>query len=147
MAADFWSISHAIGDKGRVSTDSDAVGYAAGVLTWALAGGVFVAVKLSVGEMPPWTFCFWRVFLSALILVPLVISCRGDIMDFLRERWPEALFVGGIGLGLTQGTLFTALSYTSVVNASIVFATAPIITMILAHFALRESMSGGQAVG
>ena len=147
MALYFWSISHAIGDRGRVSSDSDAVGYAAGLLTWALAGGVFVAVKLSVGEMPPWTFCFWRVFLSALFLVPLVIGHRSDIVDFLRERWLEALFIGGIGLGLTQGTLFTGLSHTSVVSTGIVMGTAPIITLILARFTLREPMSGWQAVG
>jgi drug/metabolite transporter (DMT)-like permease len=147
MGAYFWSVSHASGDKERISTDSDAVGYAAGLLTWALAGGVFVAVKLSVGEMPPWTFCFWRVCLSALILAPFVIRHRTDIVGFLRARWPEALLVGGIGLGLTQGTLFTSLHHTSVVNVSIVMALGPIITMILARFTLREPMSGGQAVG
>jgi len=147
MALYFWSISHAIGDKGRVSGESDAVGYAAGLLTWALAGGVFIAVKLSVGEMPPWTFCFWRVFLSALVLVPFVIPHRRDIVDFLRERWLEALFIGGIGLGLTQGTLFTGINHTSVINTGIVMATAPIITLMLARLILSEPMSGWQAVG
>lgn len=147
MASFYWSVSHAIGDKGRVSGDSDAVGYTVGLLTWALAGGVFVAVKLGADEMPPWTLCCWRVFLSALVLMPFVMSYRHAIIDFLRKRWPEVLFIGAIGLGLTQGTLFTALSLTSAVNAGIIFATTPIITMVLAHFVIHERMNGWQAFG
>ncbi|MHA1553980.1 MAG: DMT family transporter, partial [Alphaproteobacteria bacterium] len=147
MASFFWSVSHAIGDKGRVSGDSEAVGYTVGLLTWALAGGVFVAVKLGINEMPPWTLCCWRVFLSALVLLPFVMSHHHEIVDFLRKRWPEALFIGAIGLGLTQGTMFTALSYTSAINTGIIFATTPIITMVLAHFVIHERMNGWQALG
>ena len=147
MASYHWSISHAIGDKGRVSGDSEAVGYGAGLLTWALAGGVFVAVKLGVGEMPPWTFCCWRVLLSALVLLPFVMSHHHEIVEFLHKRWLEAFIIGAIGLGLTQGTIFTALSYTSAVNTGIIFATTPIITMVLAHFVIRERMNGWQVFG
>ncbi|MCP4779260.1 MAG: DMT family transporter [Hyphomicrobium sp.] len=147
MASFFWSVSHAIGDKGRVSGDSEAVGYTVGLLTWVLAGGVFVAVKLGINEMPPWTLCCWRVFLSALVLLPFVMSHHHEIVDFLRKRWPEALFIGAIGLGLTQGTMFTALSYTSAINTGIIFATTPIIAMVLAHFVIHERMNGWQALG
>ena len=147
MASFYWSISHAVGAKERISEESEAVGYAVGLLTWALAGGVFVAVKLGIDEMPPWTLCCWRVFLSALVLVPFITHYRREITDFLHKRWPEALFIGAIGLGLTQGTMFTALSYTSAVNTGIIFATTPIITMVLAHFVIHEQMNGWQAVG
>jgi len=147
MGSYYWSISHAIGEKGHVPGESDAVGYAVGLLTWALAGGVFVAVKLGGDEVPPWTLCCWRVFLSAIVLLPFVMSHRQAIMDFLRNRWPEVLFIGAIGLGLTQGTMFTALRYTSAVNAGIIFATTPIITMVLAHFVIHERMNGWQAIG
>jgi len=147
MASFYWSISHAVGAKERISEESEAVGYAVGLLTWALAGGVFVAVKLGIDEMPPWTLCCWRVFLSALVLVPFITHYRHEITVFLHKRWPEALFIGAIGLGLTQGTMFTALSYTSAVNTGIIFATTPIITMVLAHFVIHEQMNGWQAVG
>lgn len=147
MASFYWSVSHAVGDRGRVSGDSEAVGYTVGLLTWALAGGVFVAVKLGADEMPPWTLCCWRVFLSALVLMPFVMSHHHEILEFVRKRWPEALFIGAIGLGLTQGTIFTALTYTSAINAGIIFATTPIITMVLAHFVIHEQMNAWQAVG
>jgi drug/metabolite transporter (DMT)-like permease len=75
------------------------------------------------------------------------MSHHHAIVEFVRKRWPEALFIGAIGLGLTQGTIFTALTYTSAINAGIIFATTPIITMVLAHFVIHEQMNAWQAVG
>ena len=43
--------------------------------------------------------------------------------------------------------MFTSLEHTSAVNAGIVFATNPIITLVLAHFVLREAMSSWQVLG
>lgn len=116
-------------------------------MTWVLAGSVFVVVKIGVTEMPPWTFCFWRVLISALILLPLVSGHYHDMIQLLRWRWWEAAYIGAIGLGFTQGILFTALSLTSAINVSIVFALAPIATMLLARVVLGEAMNGWQGLG
>lgn len=147
MAIHFWSVSEASGHEKSLSTASETVGYAAGLMTWVLAASVFVAIKLSNNEMPPWTFCCVRAFLSALVLLPFVASHYHDIMGLVRTRGWEALFIGGIGLGLTQGTAFTALSHTTVVNFGIIFGTAPIITMALARIVLREPMNAWQIAG
>ncbi len=147
MAFHLWAVGDASAEKPQVSTESEAAGYAAGLLTWALAGSVFVAVKMAITEMPPWTFCFWRVLLSALVLVPLVASHHSDMLAFLRKRWPEALFIGAIGLGLTQGVMFTALGHTSAVNVGIIFGITPIVTMVAARFVLHEPMNSWQGLG
>jgi drug/metabolite transporter (DMT)-like permease len=147
MAIHLWALAEATAKKRHITAHSEAVGYAAGLLTWLIAGSVFVAVKFGVSEMPPWSFCFWRVLISALVLAPLVASHHHEMMEFLRKRWLEAAFIGAIGLGLTQGVIFTALSYTSAVNVGIMFATAPMITMVLAHFLVHERMNGWQGVG
>ena len=55
---------------------------------------------------------------------------------FSAEHWLEAAFIGAIGLGLTQGVTFMALSLTSAVNVGIVFALAPMATMLLARVRL-----------
>ena len=82
-----------------------------------------------------------------LVLLPFIASYYHDIIGFVRARGWETLFIGGIGLGLTQGTAFTALSYRSVVNFGVIFGTAPIITMALARIVLREPMSVWQIAG
>ena len=106
-----------------------------------------VAVKLVSDEMPPWTMCFFRVLISALVLLPLVARHHAAMLQFIRARGVEAPFIGAIGLGLTQGVLFTALHHTSAVSVGIVFATAPMITLALAHLVLGERMNAWQAIG
>ncbi|KAB2874806.1 MAG: DMT family transporter, partial [Bauldia sp.] len=59
----------------------------------------------------------------------------------------EALVVGALGLGITQGLMFTALAYTSAVNAGIIFAVSPIITMVLARIVIGEDLGPWQAIG
>ncbi len=131
----------------RLDGHSDAGGYAAGLLSWLIGGSVFVAVKLGVSEMPPWTFCFLRALISGLILLPLVSRHYGAMLDLLRRRGLEAAFVGAIGLGLTQGVTFMALSLTSAINVGIVFALAPMTTILLARLVLGEPMNLWQGLG
>ena len=147
MPVHIWAVAEAAAKKRHIEAHSDAAGYAAGIMTWLLAGSVFIAVKIGVTEMPPWTFCFWRALISALILVPLVSGHYRDMLHLLRRRWWEVAFIGAIGLGLTQGITFIALSLTSAVNVGIVFALAPMATMLLARLVLGEPMNGWQGLG
>ena len=142
-----WAIGEAAAKRRPIDTHSDAAGYAAGIMTWLIAGSVFVVVKIGVTEMPPWSFCFWRALISALFLVPLVSGHYREMNELLRKRWWEVAFIGAIGLGLTQGITFTALSLTSAINVGIVFALAPMATMLLARLVLGEPMNGWQGLG
>jgi len=146
VAAGFWSIVEAHRPK-KVSSESEIVGYAVGLFTWVLAGGVFVAAKGAIDEMPPWTLCFWRLLIATAFLLPFTRHHFPAMMDLLRKRWVAVVIVGGLGFALTQGLMFTGLKHTSAVNAGIVFTTNPILTLILAHFLLHERMGVWQAVG
>jgi drug/metabolite transporter (DMT)-like permease len=142
-----WAVAEAAAERRHIDTHADAAGYAAGIMTWLIAGSVFVVVKIGVTEMPPWTFCFWRALISMLILVPLVSTHHRDMLELVRRRWWEAAFIGAIGLGLAQGIVFTALSLTSAINVGIVFALVPMVTMLLARLVLGEPMNGWQGLG
>ena len=146
MASSLWSVAEAKAEAATKS-GSEPLGYAVGTIGWLLTAGVFVAVKAVVDELPPWTLCFARVTIAFLVLLPLVRNDLPAMKAFLRRRWLPVMLVGGLGLGVTQGIMYEALSLTTAVNAGIIFATAPIITMILARILLCERMSGGQAAG
>ncbi len=146
MAGHLWAISETAVHKATGEGNAVA-GYAAGLLTWLIAGSVFVAVKAVSGEMPAWTICCARSVISCLVLLPFAWGHRAEMAALLEARWKEAAFIGAIGLGLTQGLTFTALAFTSAVNTGIVFALAPMITLVLAHFVLNEALRPGQAVG
>ncbi|MEM8958312.1 MAG: DMT family transporter [Pseudomonadota bacterium] len=126
---------------------SETAGYIIGLLGWAIAGTVFVAVKYVQDEMPPWTMAWARALLTALILTPFFVAHFQELGQFLRRHGLHALAIGAIGLGVTQGTMFSALHQTTAVNAGIVFALAPIITMVMARFVLAEAMSALQWLG
>jgi drug/metabolite transporter (DMT)-like permease len=146
MAGHLWAITETAAHK-AARDGSPATGYAAGLLAWLLAGTVFVAVKGVAGEMPAWTLCCVRSLISGLVLLPFAWPHRADMAALLKARWKELALIGAIGLGLTQGLMFTALGFTSAVNTGIVFALAPMITLMLAHLLLSEPLGPGQALG
>ena len=115
MALQFWSI--AVG-KREVGQASPSVGaYAAGFLCWLLSAGVYIAVKSTAAEMPPWALCFWRVTIATLVLLPATHSHRKAVAGTLKSRWVELLVIGGLGLAITQGLIFIGLNYTGAINA------------------------------
>jgi len=67
--------------------------------------------------------------------------------QLLRHRGPEVLVVGGLGLAMSQGLIYVGLQSTSAINAGLIMALMPIVTMILARLVLGEAMGIGQAVG
>lgn len=97
--------------------------------------------------MPPWTLCFWRASIAGLILLPLVRGHYREMRGLLRARAPLVLLTGGLGFAMSQGLIYIGLQTTSAINAGLIMALMPIITMIFARFTLREAIGIGQAAG
>ena len=146
MPAHMWP-STDTAESERTASGSSGLGYAVGLTAWFLLAGNFVAAKFGVDQMPPWTMCFWRLTIATLVMLPLVWGERHEMMAFLRQRGLEALVIGAIGLGIMQGLVFTALSFTSAINTGIITSIAPIITLILARILLHEPMGPWQYLG
>ena len=123
------------------------VAYAVSVLCWLLSAGVYIAVKSVAQEMPPWALCFWRVFIAWAILLPFVHHHYRAMGDLLRSRPWDLLIIGGLGLAICQGLIYTGLRYADATTAGIIMALMPIATMVLARLILREAMSLWQAIG
>lgn len=121
--------------------------YASAVLDWLLSAGVYIAARWANAEMPPWTLCFWRLALAAAILLPFVRHHLPAMARLVRSRPMALLAVGGIGLTLCQGLIYTGLHYTDATTAGIIMALCPVMTMVLARLLLGEALSGWQAMG
>ena len=148
MALHFWSIHSATAGEKRVEAESAAAeAYGWATLCWLLSAGVYIAAKWVAAEMPPWALVFWRVALAGLILLPLVRHHGAPMAQLMRARGLELFIIGGLGLAITQGLMFTGLNYTSAINAGLILALMPMFTMVLAWFLLREPMGPWQAAG
>jgi hypothetical protein len=59
MALQFWSIAAGQREVRQTGKASPSVGaYGVGVLCWLLSAGVYIVVKYTAAEMPPWALCF-----------------------------------------------------------------------------------------
>ena len=112
-----------------------------------LWGASFYFFKILDAEMPPFTLVLGRVGLAALALNAVVLG-RGDLMPTSPKQWRGFLI-----MGLFMNVIpFTLIAYgeTGISSglASILNATTPILTVLVAHvFTHNEKLSWAKATG
>lgn len=125
-----------------------------GALEWALLivlgilwGGSFFFVKVAVAEVPPLTLVFYRVALAALALL-LYLAIRGVPLPAGRPVWQAFLVMGLINNVIPFSLLFWGQARLDAGLASILNATMPIFTVLVAHrFTEDESITPGKLAG
>jgi drug/metabolite transporter (DMT)-like permease len=102
-----------------------------------LWGGSFFFAKIAVGELPPLTVVLCRVALAALALNAVVLI-GGRHMPADRETW-QALFVMGILDNVVPfSVIFWGQTQIAAGLASILNATTPLFTVIVAHVVTQD---------
>lgn len=117
------------------------------ILLSILWGGSFFFVEIAVGDLPPFTIVFLRVSLAALALLIGMRLVRQQIPNTGRI-W-RAFFVMGLINNFIPFTLIV-WGQTEIASglASILNATTPLFTVLVAHFwTSDEKMTGGRLAG
>jgi drug/metabolite transporter (DMT)-like permease len=113
------------------------------VLFWAI--GIVIARGVRE-EIPLIGLSFWRWFAATLILIPLVYADLKNKFDIVKANLRILIIQGFLMIG--SGTLlFYALNYTTAINATIVNATQPVVTVAFAWLILGDRLKGIQMVG
>ena len=113
------------------------------VLFWAI--GIVIARGVRE-EIPLIGLSFWRWFAATLILIPFVYSDLKNKFDIVKANLRILTIQGFLMIG--SGTLlFYALNYTTVINATIVNATQPVVTVAFAWLILGDRLKGIQMLG
>ncbi|KPU44217.1 putative amino-acid metabolite efflux pump [Oxobacter pfennigii] len=102
--------------------------------------GAFIAGKFSVKEFPPFTLTFLRFFIASAIIFIIMIKVEKEWKITLKDV-PVFLTLGIVGMFGYHVMFFMALKYTSAINSSLIAATNPLMTAILASFFLGDKMS------
>lgn len=109
----------------------------AAAVAWSTGGLFFRAITLDT-----WTTSFWRsIFAAFFLAVYAFIAHRRKPTAITSGNVRHGLVVS-LGIAASMATFLPALSLTSVANVALIYATAPILTAVLAYFWLREQLDG-----
>lgn len=114
--------------------------------TFAWAATFHVA-KFTVSLMPPLAAAIWRFAIGACVLVPWLLLSDGADWQGLRRNWVALLFMGIVGiLGFNLG-MFYGLQGTSAINAALIMAFNPALTLALSALLGGDHISRGRTLG
>ncbi|HZG28300.1 Permease of the drug/metabolite transporter (DMT) superfamily [Ensifer adhaerens] len=110
-------------------------------------GGNAVAGKMAVGHVSPFMMTLIRwVVAFALIIAISVPQIRRD-WPVMRRNWHYLLLMGATGFTGFNALLYSALHYTSAINAVIEQAGMPFVIFVANFFIFRMRATGGQVLG
>lgn len=117
------------------------------IITTLLWGGNTVVGKLAVGHISPMLLNFSRWTIAAgLILAISLPQIRKD-WPLLRAKWWLFLAFGALGYTAFNAFLYSALQYTSAVNAAIEQGGIPVLIFVINFLFFRIPVSPWQIVG
>lgn len=125
--------------------------YALMVLAAVCWAGAFIAGKFAVPYIPTCSLTFGRFFVASIVL-HFVKKYMDDkhpeaAYRFQKEDLPKFLFTGIVGMVGYHVFFFLALDFTTAINSSIIGATNPIVTTVLAIIFLKQKVPAKQLAG
>ena len=117
------------------------------ILLSVLWGGSFFFMKVSLAELPTLTIVFCRVAFAAVTLA-LVLKLMGQLLPRGFKLWRTFFIMGFINNLVPFSLLVWGMTELSSGLASILNATTPVFTILVAHFATSdERISTNKIVG
>lgn len=105
---------------------------------WA---GAFIAGKLGINDLSPTLLTFLRMGLAGLILFPVLIKKEPNSWKITRVQVPVVIATGVVGMIFYHMFFFSALQYTTASKASMINATNPLLTALLANWFIGERLN------
>lgn len=112
-----------------------------------LWGGSFFFARIAVHEVPPFTLVLARLGLAAIAL-HIYLRGRFNTYSVLREHWRSFLILGFVNNALPHTLIFIGQTQIGAGLASILNATTPIWTVLIANgWTQDEKLSGAKIAG
>ena len=113
-------------------------------LFWA---GNYIIGKNLVGFIDPIWITFLRWFFASIILLIISKKIENPSFESIKKNLVKLTMMGILGIMGYNITLYTALNYTSSLNASLINSLNPVVLLILSFLFLREKMSITKWIG
>lgn len=110
-------------------------------------GVTFNLAKYSLGFFSASSAAAWRFGLAAItMLLILALKEKLNREALKQNRWMY-IILGIIGIFGFNELFFLGMKFTSPINGSLIMATNPLLTTILARFILKDSISKQKSIG
>ena len=113
-------------------------------IIWGIGGPI---IKLTLGEIRPDIFLFYRFFLSTLVIIPFAL--KGGL--HLPTRRPKVMFMVFLFAFLNStaalGLLFWGTSKTSLLNMSLISLFSPLVLVLFGYFFLHDHLTKRERIG
>lgn len=112
-------------------------------------GANFNVGKILVGYFSPLNLATIRFLCSFILIIPIVclIENRSSIRQIIKSNFWIYIVLSIVGIVGYNGLFFEGLKYTTPINAALIMATNPPLTMLLARLFLKETMNINQKIG
>jgi drug/metabolite transporter (DMT)-like permease len=121
--------------------------YIALVIAALCWGGNAVAGKLALGHVSPMMLTFLRWFFAVAIIFAISVPQLVRDWPVLRKNIPMLLIYGAIGYTSFNALLYSALRYTTAINAAVIQAGIPMLIFVLNFLLFRTKVSIAQICG
>lgn len=112
-----------------------------------LWGGTFLCSEVALEAVPPFTLVLGRVGFAAIVLL-VVVHASGHRMPLRLASWRPFLVMGALNNLIPFSLIFWGQIEITAGLASILIATTPLFTVLLAHFLTRdERITPGRLAG
>ncbi len=109
------------------------------------AAGTVVARGVHA-DIPPMGLTFWRAVLALAILTPFALPALRQNRGILKKHIGLLVFLG-VMQTVGQAFILLAVNYTTAINATLVNASQPALTAVLAWLVMRDRVNGWQILG
>ncbi len=110
-------------------------------------GANSVAGKLAVGHVSPMVLTTFRWIVALLVILALMLPQVKRDWPKIRRHWLQLLLYGVFGFTAFNALLYTALGYTSAINAVIEQAGIPMLIFVFNFILFRIQASIAQILG
>lgn len=121
--------------------------YAVMLLTPLFFATNVVLGRSVIGEVTPFLLAFMRWTAVALILSPFVAREWGQIRRLWQRRLGRIALLGVLGMWICGAGVYVALERTTATNGNLIYATSPVIIILMEALFLGRSIGWREAAG
>ena len=113
-------------------------------LFWA---GNAVLARALVGDFPPLALSFWRWALAFVLIAPFAARAVWQHRALIHEHFALLAWTSALGVGCYNSLQYLALQTSTAVNATLIGASGPVITLLVGAAFFSSAVARRQWVG